>query len=29
MNSGDLRGGGKGTMAPGQTRFVAEKGSRA
>ena len=25
MNSGDL-GGGKGTMAPGQTLFVAEKG---
>ena len=26
MNSGDLRGGGKGTMAPGQTLLVAEKG---
>ena len=28
MNSGDLRGA-KGTMAPGQTLFVAEKGPRA
>ena len=28
MNSGDLRGA-KGTMAPGQTHFVAEKGPRA
>ena len=28
MNSGDLRGG-KGTMAPGQTLFVAERGPRA
>ena len=26
MNSGDLRGGRKGTMAPGQTLLVAEKG---
>ena len=29
MNSGDLRGGPKGTMAPGQTLLVAEKGPRA
>ena len=28
MNSGDVRGA-KGTMAPGQTLFVAEKGPRA
>ena len=28
MNSGDLRGA-KGTMAPGQSLFVAEKGPRA
>ena len=28
MNRGDLRGG-QGTMAPGQTLFVAEKGPRA
>ena len=29
MNSGDVRGGAKGTMTPGQTLFVAEKGPRA